>query len=108
AQMAVTGRGAHLHDAVADVENAHVEGSAAQVEDEAGLALLLVHAVREGSRGRLVDDAQYLQSRDPSGVLGGGALSVVEVGGYGDDRLRDPLPQLLGSVVGELAQHLGA
>jgi hypothetical protein len=41
-------------------------------------------------------------------AFGGGALGVVEVGGHCDDRLRDPLAQLLGGVVGELAQHLRA
>jgi hypothetical protein len=108
AQVTVAGGGAHLHHAVADVEDAHVEGATAQVEDEDGLVLLLVHAVREGGRRRLVDDPQHLQSRDASGVLGGGALSVIEVGGHRDDRLRDPLPELLGGVVGEFAQHLCA
>jgi hypothetical protein len=57
-------------------------------------ALLLVEAVGERRRGRLVDDAQHLEAGDLAGVLGGLALGVVEVGGNGDDRLLDLLAEI--------------
>ena len=56
--------------------------------------LLLVEAVGERGRRRLVDDAQHLEAGDLAGVLGGLALGVVEVGGNGDDGLRDLLAEL--------------
>ena len=70
----------HLEHAVADLEDRHVEGAAAEVEHEDGLVgRALVEAVGEGGRGGLVDDAQHLEAGDLAGLLGGGALGVVEV-----------------------------
>ena len=71
----------HLHDG--DVQRA-----AAEVENQ-DLQLLagLLQAVGETCRGRLVDDAQHLQSRDLARVLGRRALIVVEIRGAGDDHL---------------------
>src|SRR6185369_613546 len=45
-------------------------------------------------RGRLVDDAQYLEAGDLAGILGGLALCVVEIGGNGDDGLFDFLAEM--------------
>ena len=57
--------------------------------------LLLVEAVGERGRGRLVDDALDLEAGDAAGVLGGLALGVVEVRGDGDDRLGDRLAEVV-------------
>ena len=84
-----------LEHAVAEVEDGDVEGAAAQVEHEDGLVVLLVEAVGERGRGRLVDDALDLEAGDLAGVLGGLALRVVEVGRDGDDRLVDLLAEVL-------------
>ena len=71
----------HLEHAVADLEDRHVEGAAAEVEHEDRLVVgaLLVEAVGQGRRGGLVDDAEHLEAGDLAGLLGGGALGVVEV-----------------------------
>ena len=84
----------HLEDAVADLEDGDVEGAAAEVVDRDGLAFLLVEAVGERRRGRLVDDAQHFEAGDLAGVLGGLALGVVEVGGNGDHRLLDLVAEI--------------
>ena len=54
----------HLDDALADFEDRDVEGAAAEVVDGDGLVLLLVEAVGERRRGRLVDDAQHVEPGD--------------------------------------------
>ena len=55
---------------------------------------LLIEAVGERGCRRLVDDAQHLEAGDAAGVLGRLTLGVVEVGGDGDDGLRDLLAEL--------------
>ena len=95
AEVRVAGRGADLDHAVADVEDAHVERAAAEVEDEHGLVALLVQPVGQRGRGRLVDDPQHLEAGDPAGVLGRLPLGVVEVGRHGDDGLGDLLAEEL-------------
>ena len=42
----------------------------------------------------LVDDTKHLQARDSSGVLGGLALAIIEIGRDGDDGLADRLAKL--------------
>jgi hypothetical protein len=97
-----------LEHAVADLEHRHVEGAAAEVEHQDRLVLaLLVEAVGERGRGGLVDDAQHLEAGDLAGLLGGGALGVVEVGGHGDDRLGDGVAQVGLGVALELHERAG-
>ena len=97
----------HLEHAVADLEDRHVEGAAAEVIDRDQAGLLLVEAVGERRRGRLVDDAQHLEAGDLAGVLGGLALGVVEVGGNGDDGLGDLLAEVRLRGLLHLLQHEG-
>jgi hypothetical protein len=93
---------------VAHIQDADVERAAAQIEHENGLVALLVQTVGQRRRRGLVDDAEDLETRDRSGVLGRGALSVVEVGRHGDDGLGHLLAEELRAIVGELAQDLRA
>src|SRR5258706_248644 len=104
AQVRVSRRRAYLDDTLTDVENAHIEGPAAQVEDQHGLVLLLVQAIGQRGRGGLVDDPQYLKARDLARILGRLALRVVEVRRHRDDRLGDLLADLLPRVIGQLPQ----
>mmetsp|Transcript_27246 Transcript_27246/g.83986 ORF Transcript_27246/g.83986 Transcript_27246/m.83986 type:complete len:254 (+) Transcript_27246:1287-2048(+) len=86
--MRVAGRRADLEDAVVDGQERHVERAAAEVEDEdVLLALLLVHAVGDGRRRRLVDDALHRHAGDGARVLRRLALRVVEVRRHRDDRV---------------------
>jgi hypothetical protein len=65
AEVGVAVGGLHLEDAVADLEHGDVEGAAAEVVDrDRSRPVLLVEAVGERGRGRLVDDAQHLEAGD--------------------------------------------
>ena len=94
AEEGVTIGGLHLEDAVADLEDRDVEGTAAEVVDRDGLGVRLVEAVGERCRRRLVDDAQNLEAGDLAGVLGGLALAVIEVGRDRDHSLVDGLAEM--------------
>ena len=72
----------------------HVEGAAAEVIDGDRAGALLVEAIGQRGRGRLVDDAQHFEAGDLAGVLGRLTLGVVEIGGNGDDRLGDRLAEI--------------
>ena len=108
AEVVVTRGRLDLEHAVADLEHGHVERAAAEVEDEDRLVGLLVEAVGERGRRRLVDDALDVEPRDAAGVLGGLALVVVEVRGDGDDRAVDGLAEIgLGVRLELLQDHRG-
>ena len=94
AEEGVAVRRLHLEHAVADLEDRDVEGAAAEVVDRDRAGLLLVEAVGERRRRRLVDDAQHLEAGDLAGVLGGLALGVVEIGRDRDDGLRHRLAEI--------------
>jgi NAD-specific glutamate dehydrogenase len=108
AEVVVARGGLDLEDAVADLEDRHVERAAAEVEHQDRLVALLVEPVGERRRGRLVDDALDVQAGDPPGVLGRLALIVVEVRGDGDHRGVDGLAEVRLGVRLELLQdHRG-
>ena len=108
-EVVVAAGGLDLDDALADLEQRHVERAAAEVEDQDRLLLLaLVQAVGQRGRGRLVDDAQDVEARDLAGLLGGLALRVVEVRRDGDHRVGDRLAEVGLGVALELLQHAGA
>ena len=109
AEVVVAVRGLHLEDAVAKLEDRDVERAAAEVEDEDRLVgALLVEAVRQRGRGRLVDDADDVEAGDLAGVLRRLALCVVEVGRDGDHRVGDRLAEVrLGVRLQLLEDHRG-
>ena len=102
--MGVAGRREHfvvvalLFLAQFDIQDGHVEGAPTKVVDQDRGFLLHLLAflvpVRQGRCGRLVDDPQHFEPGDLAGLLGGGALRVVEIRRDGDDRLRDRLAQI--------------
>ena len=94
-----------LDDALADLEQGHVERAATEVEDEDRLVVALVEAVRQRGRGGLVDDAAHVEARDLAGLLGGLALGVGEVRRHGDDRVGHRLAEVRLGVALELLQH---
>ena len=94
-----------LEHAVAQLEHGHVEGAAAEVEDQDGLiGAVLVEAVGERCGCRLVDDAQDVEAGDLAGVLGGLALCVVEVRRHRDHGVGHGLAEIRLGVGLELLQ----
>ena len=108
AQAGIAVGGQHFKHAVADLQQAHVEGAAAQVVHQDLVGLFLVQTVGQGRGGGLVDDAQHFQTGDAAGVLGGLALAVGEVSGHGDDGLGHGFAQVAFGVRLQLLQDHGA
>ena len=105
-EVVVAGGRLDLDDAVADLEQRHVERASTEVEHQDRLLLLaLVEAVGERCRGRLVDDAQHVEACDLAGLLGGLALGVVEVRRHRDDRVGDGVTEVGLRITLELLQH---
>jgi hypothetical protein len=78
--MGATSGGQNLKDTIVDGEKGHIKGASSEiVDDDLGFTTLLVKTVGDGGGGRLVDDTEDLETGDGSGILGGLALSVVEV-----------------------------
>ena len=68
-QVSVTIGRLDLEDPVAELENRDVVRASTEVEDRDLLLDLLVEAVSERGRGRLVDDTQHLAAGDLAGLL---------------------------------------
>ena len=97
-----------LEHAVMDVQNGHVERTAAEVVDEYRLIVLGVEAVTDGGGRRLVDERQHLHPGRAGAELGGVAGQTLAVGGDGDDGLGEVLADdLLGVLLEHAEQHDG-
>src|SRR6266478_4263510 len=89
AKMSVAVGGKNLENiAVArgdQFEDGNVEGAAAEIVDGDFAALFFVEAIGEGRSGGLIDEAKNFEAGDFTRILGGLALSIIEIGGDGDD-----------------------
>ena len=107
AEVGVAGGRLDLEDALAEVEDRHVERAAPEVEHEDRLVVVLVEPVGQRRRGGLVDDAQHLEAGDLARLLRGLALGVAEVRGHRDDGLGDGVAEVRLGVALELLQDAG-
>ncbi len=92
-----------LEHTFGEIQNRDIVGAATKVIDGDLLVVLLVEAVGQRRRGRLVDDPEHLKAGDSPGIFGGGSLAVIEVGRNGDDRFID----LFAEVRFGIGLHLG-
>jgi len=103
-EMGITSSSQDLKDAFVNGEEGNIESSTTEIVDnDLGFLALFVKTIRDGGSGRLVDDAEDLETGNGTGILGGLTLGVVEVGGDGDDSVGDLLAEVsLGGLL-----HLG-
>ena len=94
AQMGIAVGGQNLDDAVADLNDGNIKGTAAQVVHHDLLLFLIVQAVGQSRSRGLVDNTLYLQARDLARILGGLALGVIEIRRNRDNRLGYRLAQI--------------
>ena len=73
----------YFKHSIANFEHAHVERSAAQVENQNGFVFAaLIKSVRKCSGGWFVNDAQYFEPGNLSGLFGCGSLCVIKICGH--------------------------
>ena len=83
--MIVACRGKHFDHAGRDIQNGHVERTAAQIVNHDLLRLLFINAVGKGGCRRLVDDALDVEARNLARVLRRLTLCVGKIGRDSDD-----------------------
>ena len=98
AQVVVTSGCQNFDNAVTDLDDRYIKGTAAQVVYHDLLLILIVKAVCQCSCGRLVDDTFYIQACDLTCILGCLTLCVVEVCRNGDNCLGYFLTEIVLSV----------
>src|SRR6185369_3064247 len=86
-------------------EDGDVEGAATEIVDGHASALFFVQAVGERRCGGLIHQAQNVEARNSSRVLGRLALRVVEIRGDGDDRAIDGFTEVRFGPIFELAEN---
>ena len=108
AQMGITVGGQNLGNAVAHLDDGHIEGAAAQIVDHDLLVFFLIDAICQRSGSRLVDDTLDVQACNGACVLGSLTLAVVEVCRNGNDSLGNRLAQISLGISLQLLQDHGA
>ena len=97
----------NLENAVCNVQNGHIERTAAEVEDANLLLGFFIQAVSQRRCGRFVDDSHDFQASNLTGVFGCLTLSVVEVSGNGNNRFVDFVTEVGFRRFLEFAKNLG-
>ena len=108
AQPVVAADGGDADYVFKPLHQGHVQGAAAQVEDETDPVIgALLDVGRQGSGGGLVDQPFHHQTGQCSGPLGGGPLGLGEIGGHTDDGLGDRFAQKTLRILPQPPQHQG-
>jgi len=107
AQVRVAVGGFDFEHSVAEFEDRNVESTSAQIEYGDFFIRFLIEPVGQGGRGRLVDDAQDVQTGDFASILGGLALAVAKIGRDGNDRIGDGCAQKVLGRFFDGGQHEG-
>ena len=104
AKVSVTVGAEHFDQFVFDFEDRDVEGSAAEVKHADFFFAFLFESIGESGCRGLVNNTGHLKTGDLACVLGCLTLSIVEVGGHGDDRLIHFMTEMILSGLFELSQ----
>ncbi|MNE06232.1 NAD-specific glutamate dehydrogenase [compost metagenome] len=100
--------GSHdLEDTAGQAQNGNIESTATQVVDRHHAFGVLIQAVGHGCRGRLVEQAQYVEAGQFGRILGRLALGVVEIGRHGDYRPHQFTAQGLFSSLTQGLENIG-
>ncbi|CAK0601456.1 NAD-specific glutamate dehydrogenase [Burkholderia pseudomallei] len=102
AERGIAARREHFEHALRELQNRQIERAAAEVIDRIEALRAVVEPVCDRGRGRLVQQAQHVQPREPRGVLRRLALRIVEIRGHRDDRADEVVAE---RILGALPQR---
>ena len=97
----------YFKHAVAQFQDADIEGTAAQVIYQDGMVVSFVNAIGQGSRSRFVDDTQHFQAGNLACVFGCLTLGIGEVSRNSDNCLGHGFAQIFFRVRFQLLQDHG-
>ena len=106
AKMIVPGSRQHLDQPFSDLDQGYVERAAAKVIHHDFLRSPVIQSVGECRRGRFVDDPQYIQSGNPSGILRRLPLCIIKISRDGDDRLAHSFAKIALRILFQLHQDV--
>ena len=95
----------NLYDAVADLDDGHIKGTAAQIVYHDLLFLFVVKTICQCRRRRLVNNTLYLQTGNFACVFCSLTLSVIEICGNRNDCFSHLLPQITLCICLQLLQN---
>ena len=105
--VVATGR-EYLHNAVPDLDQRNIKGTAAQIVHHDSLGFAIVQAISQSRGGRLIDDAAHFQPGNSAGILGGLALGVIKIGRHRNDGFGHGFAKVGFGIRLELLQNLRA
>ncbi len=94
AKTGVSVRRKNLDNAVTNLDNGNIKGTAAKVVYHDLLFLFIVKSIGKRRRRGLVDDTLYIETCDLAGILGRLTLCVIKISGNRDDSLCHLLAQI--------------
>jgi len=107
-QVGVSVGGKNLKETILNRQDRDIKSTTTEIVDKDGtFTFLLVQTIGDSGSGGLVDDTENVQTGDNTSILGGLALSVIEVGGDSDDGVGDLLGEESLSDLLHLAQNHG-
>ena len=93
--MGVSSSGFDFEDTIFNGQERDIESSSSQIEDENVLLSFsfLIESISNGSSSGLIDDSQYVESRNATSIFGGLSLGVIKVGRDSDNSILDASPR---------------
>lgn len=104
--MGVTRSREDLKHSITNLEHRDIKGAASKVKNKDCFIVFLFKAIGQGCSGWFIDDTKNLKTSNPTGILGGSPLGVIEVSRHRNNGLGNLIVQKLGSIINKLPQNL--
>ncbi len=97
----------YFKNAIPKFQNGYVKCSATQVIDHNFVIGIFIQTISQRCCGWFIDNSQYFQTGNSSGIFGRLSLGITEVGRYGNNRFTDSFTQIRFGISLKLLQNHG-